>query len=70
MFEVISKSQDKLGYLYGAQRERIGLEHSYKGRDLIWLVEATLGTEEEMGMKSVLGAVYVRINVLVTRKNI
>lgn len=70
MFEVISKSQDKLGCLYGAQRERIGLEHCDKGRDLIWLVEATLGTEEEMGMKSVLGAVYVKINVLATKKNI
>lgn len=57
MFKVIGKIQDKLGHLYGSlspPKERIGLEQDYKGRDLVSLMQGILGTEEEIGMESVL----------------
>lgn len=50
MFEVISKIQNKTALFVKAQRERIGLEQKKEGRDLTWLAEGILGTEEETGM--------------------
>lgn len=51
--KLLVKFRTKCAIFFEAQRERIGFEQHYKRRDLIWLVEGILGTEEEIGMKSV-----------------